>query len=119
MAVFWEGPDGRPVIGHAVGAPLAGAVDAVAELEVAKAGGEGVVLVPLGGAGETPWGAVLVAGVGTEQGDRLSKLLPYFTGALWAARRFRQSQPAAIERVVPQHVAPPVEAPAGWPSPLQ
>jgi hypothetical protein len=97
--------------------PYAGAETAEAELEAASKAGEGVVLVPLKAADERAWGAVLVAGVSAEQGDRLSKLLPYLTGVLWAARRFREQAPQALERVVPQS-APAPDTPAGWPRPL-
>jgi hypothetical protein len=119
VAIVWEGPDGRPTLAFGEGAPYGGAEPGMAELEAARAGGEGVVLVPLGRPDETPWGAVLVAGVTAEQGDRLAKLLPYLSGALWAARRFRQGTPQALERTVPQAPPSPApEAPAGWPRPL-
>lgn len=119
VAIVWEGPDGRPVVAHGVGAPYQGAETAMAELEAAKNAGEGVVMVPLGRADETPWGAVLVVGVSAEQGDRLTKLLPYLSGALWAARRFRQDTPQALERTVPQVApAPAPDVPTGWPRPL-
>jgi tetratricopeptide (TPR) repeat protein len=116
VAVFWEGAGGAPILAYGVGMPHAGAATPMAELEAARAGGDGVVLVPLASAGETPWGAVLVSGASAEEGDRLRKLLPYLTGALWAARRFQPGSAPAIERVVPQAAPAPVEdVPAGWP----
>lgn len=114
VAIFWEGPEGRPIQAYGVGLPFGGAATPEAELEAAGSGGEGLVLVPLKGDSETPWGAVLVAGVSAEAGDRLAKLLPYLAGALWAARQFQQGVSPALERVVPQ-AAPAAEAPAGWP----
>ena len=98
VAVFWEDGLGEPVLVRGEG-PAYGGAEGPAELEAAREAERGVLLLPLAAgaeAGDMPWGALLVAGVGPEGGDRLAALLPLLGGALWAARRLWLAEHPAL-----------------------
>jgi tetratricopeptide (TPR) repeat protein len=91
VALFWEDPQGEPVMVAADGPPYAGSTVPSQELELAREASFGVVLLPLDATNSEdedpqPWGALLVAGVSPDLAERLEKLLALLGGALWAAR---------------------------------
>jgi hypothetical protein len=88
VAVFWEDGQGEPVLVRGEGSAYGG-TEGPAELEAAREAESGVLLLPLAAgaeAGDMPWGALLVAGLAPEGGDRLATLMPLLGGALWAGQ---------------------------------